>query len=717
MLGLYDHILAATGGPTHQDGLLSYFLANGAVSNNIVDAEYEFLIAGGASPSSIPDMWYEFLTIQGYTGSVPDMYYDYWAGTIPPPPLYAPNIVMTTATSALSRGSDLSGNFDSKRGLVSCWIDFRDSIGADEILYRSQGFRTYFGRTIAGTILFETRDTLGNFNLRMESTIIINSSPVYHHILISYDLSIAKAMMYIDGVSVANASILTDSNVDNSRNDHFLMSSVNSCTFDIYINLLEYLDIDIEANRLLFRDSLGNPVDLGATGSIPTGGSPIIFLNNNFGDFEINKGYGGDFMQSGPLMACMPVPPTFPLNQEQIVVPSDITSFDYISDAQTSFDGNRSVVGAPTGEAAWAYDKDVSGNFVNEQKLLPPDAVANDRFGIKTAMSSDGTVIAVAAHRQNSTNSNGGAVYIWELITGTWTYKFKVIPNGGTESNARFGFSISLSGDGATLLVGEPFRNAGGSNRGAAYVFDISGGASSQLITLISSVTTDDDDFGYDVHLSDDGLSAFVGAQVVGSTGAVFVYDGNGGWIAPLETQIITASDGAAADFFGAPGGLNSAPLIDFGGECISSSADGTRLFIGAYGRDGVGANRGAVYYFTGSPSAGTMTEQQIITATTNPQDNSVFGYAVSCDGSGNKLVIGAQSNNINGSGTGLIYLYEFTASFTETYQRSSDSPQLSEFLGYAVHVSLDGNSCVVIASDYDGGATDTGAMYSFSIN
>ncbi len=74
-----DCILEATGGPTVNDGLLSYYLLNGATSNNIKDAEYEFLLVQGATAStSIQDMWFEFLRGRAYVGSVSDMQSRFW---------------------------------------------------------------------------------------------------------------------------------------------------------------------------------------------------------------------------------------------------------------------------------------------------------------------------------------------------------------------------------------------------------------------------------------------------------------------------------------------------------------------------------------------------------------------------------------------------------------------------------------------------------------
>lgn len=53
---LDDAILAATGGPTVTDGLLAYYKAGGATSNDLDDAERQWLLANGAGFSVGPEL-------------------------------------------------------------------------------------------------------------------------------------------------------------------------------------------------------------------------------------------------------------------------------------------------------------------------------------------------------------------------------------------------------------------------------------------------------------------------------------------------------------------------------------------------------------------------------------------------------------------------------------------------------------------------------------
>ena len=58
--------------------LLGYYQANGATSDDLQDAEREFLIGQGVTVAANQDMWYELLIALGYSGSLPDMLHDFW---------------------------------------------------------------------------------------------------------------------------------------------------------------------------------------------------------------------------------------------------------------------------------------------------------------------------------------------------------------------------------------------------------------------------------------------------------------------------------------------------------------------------------------------------------------------------------------------------------------------------------------------------------------
>ncbi len=65
---------------------LKHYRDNGAISNNLNDAEYEYLLAQGVSKKHISDMWHEFLKTKGFSGALNDMYPEYLCSINSVPP-------------------------------------------------------------------------------------------------------------------------------------------------------------------------------------------------------------------------------------------------------------------------------------------------------------------------------------------------------------------------------------------------------------------------------------------------------------------------------------------------------------------------------------------------------------------------------------------------------------------------------------------------------
>lgn len=100
-MNINDAILASTGGPTLNEGLLAWYRANGATSYDIQDAENEFLTQVTAPPGQLADRWFKYLGGFGYAGSLDDRRYQYW--TVRAENLWSPSningITNTTITA------------------------------------------------------------------------------------------------------------------------------------------------------------------------------------------------------------------------------------------------------------------------------------------------------------------------------------------------------------------------------------------------------------------------------------------------------------------------------------------------------------------------------------------------------------------------------------------------------------------------------------------
>ena len=139
---------------------------------------------------------------------------------------------------------------------------------------------------------------------------------------------------------------------------------------------------------------------------------------------------------------------------------------------------------------------------------------------------------------------------------------------------------MSASGD--TIVIGAPENNAKGSESGAAYVF----------------------------------------------------VKPSGGWDDTTQTAKLTASDGAAEDWFG-----------------ISVSASGDTIVVGAQWNDAKGNDSGAAYVFV-KPSEGWHDATQ--TAKLTASDEAAYDeFGASVSVAGDTIVTGAPGDNSQGSESG----------------------------------------------------------------
>ena len=196
---------------------------------------------------------------------------------------------------------------------------------------------------------------------------------------------------------------------------------------------------------------------------------------------------------------------------------------------------------------------------------------------------------------------NRGAVYIFtKNADGMWVRDTK-LAHGSNSLNinndfAYFGESMAVSSDGNTLAVGAWYDEAGGPDRGAVYLFTKSGSTWQYSAKIASGVQEDfslkdSDWFGASVALSSDGsvlASGAVGHGANGTynSGAVHLFKKNGStW--RYSGKIDNYADGL------------SLSNEEWFGSATAFSSDGNTLFVGAYGNDTGGSNRGAIYIFT----------------------------------------------------------------------------------------------------------------------
>ncbi len=245
--------------------------------------------------------------------------------------------------------------------------------------------------------------------------------------------------------------------------------------------------------------------------------------------------------------------------QQAALVAGDSVAFDQFGFAVAlSANGNTALIGAPgrTNSKGAAYVFLRTGTTWAQQTtplpLLATDGAALDQFGQSVALSADGNTALIGAQKKKvGLNDSEGAAYVFVRSGTTWTEQTapSLLASDGT-ANENFGVSAALSADGNTALIGAFGRSGGG----GAYVFVRTGTEWAQQTDppLVASDAAANDRFGFSVALSADGNTALIGAfGRSGTKGGAYDFVRTGMTWAPLTPHTLTASDTAADDVFG----------------------------------------------------------------------------------------------------------------------------------------------------------------------
>jgi hypothetical protein len=117
--------------------------------------------------------------------------------------------------------------------------------------------------------------------------------------------------LYINDVDDENVLTFTDDTLDYTGGDWSVGArpsgnlKFDGCLSEFYFAPGQYLDFSLVANRRKFISPTGKPVQLGLTGSLPTGTAPLMYHHLDDGEavanFATNRGTGGNFTITGTL--------------------------------------------------------------------------------------------------------------------------------------------------------------------------------------------------------------------------------------------------------------------------------------------------------------------------------------------------------------------------------------------------------------------------------
>jgi hypothetical protein len=237
-----------------------------------------------------------------------------------------------------------------------------------------------------------------------------------------------------------------------------------------------------------------------------------------------------------------------------------------------SADGNTAIVGGVFDNsqvgAAWVFTR--SGGVWTQQgsKLVGTGASGISDQGISVALSADGNTAIVGGWTDNS---GVGAAWVFTRSGGVWTQQGNKLVGTGAVGNAGQGVSVALSGDGNTAIVG----GDGDSPAGAAWVYTRSGGVwTQQGSKLVGTGAVGNANQGYSVALSADGNTAIVGGyQDNSGTGAAWVFTRSGGVWTQQGGKLV--GTGVAGDAFQ---GQSAALSADGNTAIVGGPGDNSRV-------------------------------------------------------------------------------------------------------------------------------------------
>lgn len=394
-------------------------------------------------------------------------------------------------------------------------------------------------------------------------------------------------------------------------------------------------------------------------------------------------------------------------NFNQLLTDGDQFATSLVSPGDIDNDGVVDIVaGLPYADdngtdrgAVWILFMDDNGQVDIKQKVSDTQGNFNaglqdgDEFGFAVAapgdLNNDGfTDIVVGAPGDDEGGIDRGAIYILFLDASGQVQSYQKIANqlGGLgdvlSDGDRFGTALSplpdLDGDGINeLLVGAPYSDDGGLDRGALWVLFMNNDGSVRQSQKISATQGgfqgdlfDGDHFANSVttlsDLDGDGVSELVvgasGTDRQGlDRGAIWILFLNRDGSVDQEQQIsegLNEFDGVLAD--GDQFGSAVASLGDLNNDGIDE------IGVGASGNDDGGTNRGSIWVLFPRDDGRIISASQISSIkgnlTDGIADNAAFGSAIcslgDLNGDGQSdIAVGANADNGGGTARGALWI------------------------------------------------------------
>lgn len=371
---------------------------------------------------------------------------------------------------------------------------------------------------------------------------------------------------------------------------------------------------------------------------------------------------------------------------------------------------------------------------------------AGDNNGWSTAISADGSIVAIGSIFNANAGNAAGQVRVYRLSNNVWSQIGADI-NGETGGD-QTGQSVSLSDDGSVLAIGEPFNNDLGFTSGQVRVFRnvndswIQVGQDLYGQNAVASA-------GTSVDLSADGNTVAFGAPntlvspFTSFTGNVEVYqlqentwvqkgvdiDGDGS-IIKFGQSLSLSEDGniVAISQTGDPSNLNESQIgrvkvyqfqnnqwIQVGNTIFGQAERdefGWRVRLSASGSilaiSSAASNVVVVYQLIDSVWT------QIADALFGENAGDLFGYSIDLTKDGSTLAVGGRWNSIDGFRRGRAYVFKYQGGNWEQIENAIVGVADNDHFGFSIAISENGSRIAVGAINNDDSGNNAGQVRVF---
>ena len=372
----------------------------------------------------------------------------------------------------------------------------------------------------------------------------------------------------------------------------------------------------------------------------------------------------------------------------------------YLSNESISMNasGSRIAVGVKQANIVKVFQYSSDGWTQLGSNIGPGSGAAE--FGARVSMNSAGDRVAISATNVND-NVYQSYVEVYQYSNSAWSRVGSRITSADNEQ----GYRVSLSSDGLVFAIGSPYSDGNGTDAGSikVYAWDSS--------DWVQRGETNDGEAAGDLY----GLSVSLSGDGTVVAGGAISNDGNGTnaghiriykWWGSNWAQYGPDIDGEAAS--------------DSLGFSVALSYDGKEIAATTQYNDGNGEDSGHARVFTYGYCNGAFSQWCQRGSDINGEAaGDHFGASVAINSDGTTIAVGAPYNDGNGSNSGHVRVYDWGSSSWSKRGNDIDGEASQDNSGARYSLAMDsaGTFLAIGAPNNDGGGSQAGHVRVYSID